>query len=175
MKNILALALIILCIQAAHAADLSFAFEGDAAKRARLAELQDTANPPELALANWLNSEARTLSDLKGKIVVLDFWATWCGPCINSIPHTNELAEKYKDDVVFIGVCAKRGSEKFESTVSGKGIEYPVAIDVDDRTGDAYRLNGYPDYYIVDRDGTLVVADCANSKVEDVIKLLLKE
>src|SRR5436309_2703130 len=64
---------------------------------------------PALVLKGWINSKPLTAADLKGKIVVLDFWATWCGPCIASIPHNNELAKKFADKaVVFIGICAPR-------------------------------------------------------------------
>lgn len=172
-KQVLLASALFASTSALLAADLSFAFEGDAAKRERLAELQGTATPPALHLKDWQNSEALKLGDLKGKIVVLDFWATWCGPCIRSIPHNNELAEKYKDDVVIIAICAPKGGEKMKAMVKDKGIEYPVAIDVDAQTKNAYGANGYPDYYIIDRDGSLVVADCQNSKVEDVLKVLL--
>lgn len=175
MKKLLLSLVALFAIGTIYAEDLSFAFEGNAEKRERLADLQGSDNPPEWDLTDWANSEALTLEDTKGKIVVLDFWATWCGPCIRSIPHNNELYEKYKDDVVFIGVCNPEGSDKMLATVKDKGIKYPVAIDPDEKTIEAYEVNGYPDYYIFDRTGKLVVADCSNSQVEAVIEKLLSE
>jgi len=60
---------------------------------------------PKLELTQWLNTKGGKAPDTKGKIVVLDFWATWCGPCIASIPKTNKLRKKYADKgVVIIGV-----------------------------------------------------------------------
>lgn len=153
--------------------DLTAFQEGDAAKRERLKSL-DSANPPALQVTNWINANPSTLADLKGKVVVLDFWATWCGPCIGSIPHTNELAEKYKDKVVFIGICHPREGEKLAETVRAEGIKYPVCLDPDGATAKAYGVNGYPDYYIIDASGKLAVADCANGSVEQAIEALLK-
>lgn len=155
--------------------DLSPFYEGSPDQRQRLKDLQDSASPPELHLRSWANSKPLNLADLKGKVVVLDFWATWCGPCIASIPHTNELHTKYAADVVFIGICHPEGAEKMRETVREKDILYPVAVDSSGKTGKAYAVNGYPDYYIIDQTGKLVVADCANSKVEDVIAALLKK
>lgn len=168
---------VLLTVTLSAAADsLEECFEGDAKKRERLSDLQGTASPPALQVQNWINSDPRPLEDLKGKIVVLDFWATWCGPCIASIPHMNEMQEKYgPEGVVFIGVCHSRGAEKMAATVKDKGIKYAVVADVDGKTVKAYQANGFPDYYIIDRKGVLRVADCANSKVEDAVKLLLKE
>lgn len=175
MKAPLLSLLLFALITTGYADDLSFAFEGNEKQRERLEALQGSTDLPKLKLSDWENSQPYSLEDLKGKIVVLDFWATWCGPCIASIPKNNAIAEKYKDDVVIIGICAKKGSEKMQAVVSDKGIQYPVAIDVDDQTNDAYDANGYPDYYIINKSGKLVVADCKNSKVEDVIKRLLAE
>ena len=129
---------------------------------------------PALQLDGWMNSKALDLKKLKGKIVVLDFWATWCGPCIASIPHTNEMMKKYADKgVVFIGVCAQRGAEKMEATAEEKGIKYPIAVDKG--TNETYKANSYPDYYIIDRKGNLRWADIVNRDVEKAIEHLLAE
>jgi cytochrome c biogenesis protein CcmG/thiol:disulfide interchange protein DsbE len=131
---------------------------------------------PALQLDNWINGKAVQLSELKGKIVVLDFWATWCGPCIASIPHNNELSQKYADKgVVFIGVCAKNGAEKMAETVTKHQIKYPVAADSEGKTVAAFKANSYPDYYIIDRKGILRWADFVNDDVEKAIQILVAE
>ncbi len=157
-----------------HAADLAAYGEGDAKLRERLAKIEG-APAIEIDLKDWMNSPALKLADLKGKIVVLDFWATWCGPCIASIPHTNEMVAKYGDKVVIIGVCHPRGAEKLKQVVEAKKIIYPVAVDENETLSDAYQVNGFPDYYLIDREGKLVLADCANDNIEAAIDALLKE
>lgn len=129
---------------------------------------------PELKLKGWLNSKPLNLPDLKGKIVVLDFWATWCGPCLASIPHNNELAKKYAaKGVVLIGVCAPNGGEKMAQVVKDKGIEYPVTLDDGGATFKALKGDSFPDYYIIDRKGNLLWGDVVNSDVEHAIELAL--
>lgn len=155
--------------------DLSAFYEGDEEKRLRLAELVESQMPPKLELTQWMNSESLSMADLKGKVVVIDFWATWCGPCIQAIPHNNEIAQKYPDDVIVIGICHPEGSEKMTEMAKDKGIKYPIAIDKEGKMIDAYKVNGYPDYYLIDRAGKLRVADCKNSSVDEAIEALLAE
>lgn len=132
--------------------------------------------PPAMNVERWVNSEALKLADLKGKVVVIDFWATWCGPCIRSIPKNNALAEKYADKgLVFIGVCATRGAEKMEKVAKDKGIEYPIAADIGGTTTKTYGVNGYPDYFIIGRDGKVAIADCRNAMVEKALEALLEK
>lgn len=151
--------------------------EGDKEKRARLKRLEEKADqPPALSVENWHNSEALKLADLKGKVVVLDFWATWSSPSERAVPKHNELINKYrKDGLVIIGICSTLGGEAIKKAVEDNDINYPVCIDIENRTNTAYAPNGYPDYYIIDRAGKLRIADCANSTLEAAVKALLSE
>ena len=92
------------------------------------------------------------------------------------IPNTNALMSKYADQgLVVIGVCRSDGSEKMLDTVRSKGIAYPVCIDAKNEVNTAYGVDGYPDYYLIDRNGRLRGADVASASLEDAIKLLLAE
>jgi cytochrome c biogenesis protein CcmG/thiol:disulfide interchange protein DsbE len=149
--------------------------EGTAAQRVRLAGLEGSDKLPKLTLKDWTNAKGYSWEDLKGKVVVLVFWATWCGPCIRSIPHTNALADKYKGKVVFIGVCHPRGGEKMKDVVKEHGIKYPVALDAEGKLIGELKVNSYPDYYVIDAKGVIRGADVVNSKVEALVQLLLEE
>ena len=131
---------------------------------------------PELSLAEFRNSDGFTNSDLKGKIVIVDVWATWCGPCIAAIPKNNDLQEKYADDgVVILGVCSSSGQEKLDETIEKHSIAYPVAKDPDSKTAEAWNVSFYPTYYAIDRDGIVRGVALQPGKLEDAIKMLLEE
>jgi cytochrome c biogenesis protein CcmG/thiol:disulfide interchange protein DsbE len=83
------------------------------------------------------------------------------------------LQTRFGDELVIIGICHPKGSEKMREVVDTKGIDYPVAVDREGAMIQAYEVNSFPDYYVIDQSGRLVVADCQNSKVEEVVAGLL--
>ena len=131
---------------------------------------------PALSLAEGHNGDALTVEDLKGKITIVDIWATWCGPCILAIPHNNELQEKYADrGVQFLGVTTSNGQEKLDAMVEKHSIVYPIAKDPDLETLQAWKAFFFPTYFAVDRDGIVRGVALDPSKIEEVIALLLEE
>lgn len=131
---------------------------------------------PKLELSNWINGEV-TPADMKGKVVIMDFYATWCGPCMAAIPHNNELLKKYKDKgLVIVGVCtSRRGQDRMPQTVKERGMEYPTARDSQLRSENAWHVDYYPTYAIVDRKGVVRIIGLKPNYVERVVKKLLDE
>lgn len=125
------------------------------------AELGDPAAP--LDIAEWVKGDAVDLAAVKGKkIAVVEFWATWCGPCRTSIPHLTELQKKFKDrGVIFVGVSDETPS-KVRPFVDNMGdqMDYTVAVDRNRKTSagymDAYGVNSIPHAFIVDKEGRVV-------------------
>jgi|CXWL01.1.fsa_nt_gi thiol-disulfide isomerase/thioredoxin len=136
---------------------------------------------PDMAIDKWIG-DSLALKDQKGKVVVLDFWATWCGPCMAAIPKNVELVKKYKDKgMVFIGVHdAKSGWEDAQKTVTDKSINYPVGLDKSGSDGNGtstknFKLQFWPTYIVIDRQGVVRGAGLMPDHVEEAVKTLLAE
>ena len=131
---------------------------------------------PALDLTGWVNGQVTT-EQMKGKIVVVDFYATWCGPCMAAIPHNNELLKKYKDQgLLLVGVCtSNRGQEKMDQTAKDRKMEYPTARDPDLKSEQAWAVHYYPTYAVIDRKGIVRAIGLKPDNVEKVVKKLLEE
>src|ERR1043165_2180705 len=81
--------------------------------------------PPTLVATDWVNTKPLTWKDLKGKVVVLDFWTYWCGPCKASMPHVQELYKKYKDQgLVIVGIHSDKDAAKGKTAVTEWGMTW---------------------------------------------------
>ena len=102
---------------------------------------------PELVVEKWLSKEP----DRKGRFVLIDFWATWCGPCRKAIPELNALHKKFGDKLVVIGISDEPAAKV--RAMQDPKIEYFSAIDTQKRTKKAVGVTGIPHVIILDPQG----------------------
>lgn len=138
------------------AAGMAVAQEAPAAEQDKL-EVGDKA--PALDLTDWVQGKPFTLE--KGKIYIIEFWATWCPPCRYSIPHLNDVYKKYKEHGVEILAVSTEAPEKVKPFVKemGEQMTYPVASDGERTTAMAYMaaagVDVIPYAFIIDREGKI--------------------
>jgi Thiol-disulfide isomerase and thioredoxins len=114
-------------------------------------------NEPVPALAgDTVQGGAIALDDLKGKVVVVNFWATWCGPCRKEQPDLVRLSDDYRDrGVAFLGVNERDDTAKARAWVKEFGVPYPSIVDEPGAWADDFALFGLPDTYVIDRAGII--------------------
>ncbi len=160
-----------------HAGEFPDSWTWDDTPRMRADHASLEGKPePMLDVAGWINGEAN-LASLSGKVVVVDFFATWCGPCMRAIPHNIELLKKYQGQgLVLIGVCtSSRGQEDTAQVVRDHGITYPTARDPSLASEKKWRVQYYPTYAVIDRRGIVRAIGLQPDHVETVVELLLAE
>ena len=166
-------------------------------------ELLDHAAPPITFIWNNQGTTLHSFGDLRGKIVVVDFWATWCGPCIASFPHLREMVERYKDSpVVVLGVTSPQGRVSYprnftgEKTLNGKrditvqdeldalgpwtkamDMTWLVAVSEESCFNPQFGIRGIPSMAIIDASGVVRHAGMhpSNPGITDKIDALLKD
>jgi thiol-disulfide isomerase/thioredoxin len=165
----------------AAACAVACAAETALAQSAPSLEVGDKA--PKLEDVNWLKGEpVNSFQD--GHIYVLDFWATWCGPCVASIPHINKLQKEHKDDNVHVIAVAIWPSDSMTPTdefveMQGDAMSYRVAEDIDGKTAKAYMeatgSRGIPTVMVVDKKGQLAWMGHPMSGLDQAVELLVKD
>ncbi len=134
---------------------------------------------PEFSFTT-LQGEYVSLEDLQGKVVLLDFWATWCAPCRDSIGDLKFFVKKFsKDPVVVISISADRDEEAWRKFIADKKMEWPQYWDQNGRIARLFGVRAFPSYIILDGDGVIAkglvgAGGFRVAEIEDAIKKALK-
>jgi thiol-disulfide isomerase/thioredoxin len=133
---------------------------------------------PDFTLST-LDEQKITLSNLKGKVILLDFWATWCGPCRESIPHLIQVYKTYRENgFEMIGISLDKGDATVvRNFVKSMDIPYPIVMATEEVTRN-YRVTSIPTTFFIDKEGKIreritgfnsTIAQQMNSKIADLI------
>jgi peroxiredoxin len=128
-----------------------------------------------------LDGTAISLSSLRGKVVFLNVWATWCGPCREEMPSIETLYEEFAKDPDFVVLAVSQDSEgraAVDSYVHHNGYKFTVLLDPQNEVGDAYDVSGIPETFIIDRTGRIVAHhvgpyDWAQPEMRDALRELI--
>jgi len=126
---------------------------------------------PGFSLKDLKGSEVK-LRDLKGKVVLLSFSATWCPHCRTAVPKLKEITARYKDkDFVLLSIFIEESGKKVSSFAAKYDIAYRILLDEDGAVAKAYGVRGIPSKTLVGKDGVIVCRDCRDVEPE-LAKLL---
>ena len=104
----------------------------------------------DLSGKNW------TLKDLRGKVVLLNFWATWCPPCRKEMPDLEALYRRFEPQGLVILGVSDEDTDKAKPFIEQQGITYPVLLDPGRKVNELFQIQGIPKTFVYDRDGKIV-------------------
>ena len=146
-----------------------------------VASCTETANKPapDLSLKTIDNQNIK-LSDLKGKVVVLDFWATWCPPCRESLPNLAKLSADSSlanRGLKVIAIHASQGADKAKGYVEDNHLPLTVALDLDGSAEQTYKVDGIPTTIVIGRDGTIqhTIVGFGGKETEDELNAAIEK
>lgn len=129
--------------------------------------------------ATTLDGETLTLSDLDGKFAILEFWGTWCGPCIPEIPHLKTLWERHgEDNLVIVGIALDDNEEVVNRFIEEREMPWPQILQTDEFSGELvelFNVVGVPRMYLIDTDGIIIAKDLRGEEMVAEVDRLISE
>ena len=102
-----------------------------------------------------VDSQQVTLGDLKGQGVLVNFWATWCPPCMEEMPLFERYSQKYQGKLVVLGINYQEQDELVDKFRQENGISFPLLLDLSGKVADLYYVHNFPMSFFIDSEGTI--------------------
>ena len=159
------------------AKDMATARAGGGGEEENPAAALEGKAAPDFKLAG-ADGKHVSLADLKGSVVILDFWATWCGPCRESLPHLNDIYNDKKDaGLKAYAVNLREGKEKVDKFAEQSKLTIPVLFDTDGKVAEKFNVEGIPQTVVIGKDGKVkkvVVGSGTHEKVRQAVEEAMK-
>jgi thiol-disulfide isomerase/thioredoxin len=140
----------------------------------------ESATAPDLAAGEWINSEPLKLKDLRGRVVLVEFWTFGCYNCRNTLPFVKSWNDRYREQgLTVIGVHSpefdeERKVENLRREVASLAIRYPVVTDNDYQTWNAYNVEAWPTTFLLDKQGRIRWKHVGEGDYDDAEQLIQK-
>ena len=127
---------------------------------------------------NTIKGRKIDTDSLRGKYVLIDFWGSWCQPCLSEIPELKSLSNKYKDDLIILGIACNDNITKLQSAISENKIDWPQILEGKEKStkySTIFGIRSFPTKILINRDGIIVdtfigVSDKNKGQLENIIK-----
>ncbi|MBL8722934.1 MAG: TlpA family protein disulfide reductase [Planctomycetes bacterium] len=132
------------------------------------------AQAPAIVASSWLNwqGDAPTLESLQGRVVLLEFWGTWCGPCVRAMPGIQKLHDRYRERGLTVLAISYETPEKMQPFLQANAYTMPVGSDPEKKTIAAYGISGWPTTILLDKEGKVAHVGSPYDAEEAVEKAL---